>query len=82
MGHPIDKIIYADHKLSDIPELNINGNLLSASHLRLYQYDSTHANASTDVPVDMFLSKHFGVPYQLTHGGQKIVIKFLRRDDS
>jgi hypothetical protein len=80
--HPSDKIIYADYKTGDVQEININGNLLNASVLKLYQYDSTFINTSTDSPVEIHLSKHFGVPYQLIHGGQKIIIKFLRKSDT
>ena len=82
VGHPSERIIYADMKAGDVQELNINGNLLNASYLRLYQHDSTHIDTSSDSPVEIHLSKYFGVPYQLVHGKQKIMIKFLRRNDS
>jgi hypothetical protein len=82
VAHPSDKIIYADYKTGDIQEININGNALNSSLLKLYRYDSTVINTPSDSPIDIHLSKHFGVPYQMVHEGQKIIIKFLRKIDS
>jgi hypothetical protein len=82
VGHPSDKVVYVDHKLSDVSELNINGINLNASLFRLYQYDSGHQNASSEEPVDLFLSKYYGIPYQLLHGRKKIIIKFLKKNDN
>jgi hypothetical protein len=75
---PEEKVIFADLKLRDATDFKINNNPLPASQLLLYQYDSS--SATTEHPVEIYVSKHFGIPYQLTHGEQKIVIKNLKKN--
>lgn len=76
VGPPTEKIIYAEFKTRDA-DFRLNGNPLSASHLCLYEFDATQAQVET--PVDLFLSKHYSVPYELIQGDQKVVIKNLKR---
>lgn len=77
VGPPTEKVIYAEFQSRDLNDFKLHGNTLSASHLCLYEFDSSHAAA--EQPVDLFLSKHFSVPYQLIQGDQKIVIKNLKK---
>jgi hypothetical protein len=70
-------MIYAEFKTRDFAEIKLNGNDLSAMHLCLYQHDSNHT--PPEQPVDIYLSKHFGIPYQMNYGDQKIVVKNLKR---
>jgi hypothetical protein len=74
---PNEKTIYAEFKSRDIHDFQLNGNTLSASLLHLY---SSHSSGfSSEPPVELYLSKHYNIPYQLTHGDQRIVIKTLKK---
>jgi hypothetical protein len=77
-GPPTEKIIYAEFTTRELSDFKLHGNLLSASHLSLYEFDSSHAIA--EQPVELFLSKHYAIPYQLVHGDQKVVIKNLTKN--
>ena len=77
-GPPTDKMIWAEFKSRDLQDFKINNNTLSASHLLLYEQDSTHSIHES--PVEIFISKHYGIPYQLIHGDLKIVIKNLKKN--
>jgi len=46
--------------------------------LCLYERDSSESNP--DTPAEIFISKHYGIPYELVHGDQKIVIKNLKKN--
>jgi hypothetical protein len=76
-GPPIDKTIYAELKSHELSDFQLNGNSLSAGHMCLYEFDSSLARSET--PVEMFLSKHFSIPYKLVHGDQMMVIKNLKK---
>jgi hypothetical protein len=78
-GPPSEKIIYADYLMREMNDFQLNGNSLSASHLGLYENDASHATGES--PVELFLSKHYSVPYKLLHEDQKIVIKKLKRNN-
>jgi hypothetical protein len=78
-GPPSDKIIHAEFKSRDLSDFKLHGNSLSAGHLCLYEYDSSHP--SLEDPVELYLSKHYSVPYQLNHGDQKIIIKHLKKNN-
>lgn len=75
---PEEKIVFAEFKTREVPDFKINNAPLSASHLCLYEFDAS--SATSESPVEIFVSKHFGIPYQLIHGDQKIVIKNLKRN--
>lgn len=75
---PSEKIIHAEFKSRDMSDFKLQGNQLSASLLSLYEYDSSHP--TLEEPVDIYLSKHYAIPYQLIHGEQKIVIKQLKKN--
>lgn len=77
-GPPTEKIIYAEFKARELSDFKLHGNPLAASHLCLYEVDSSHAGG--EPPVELFLSKHYSVPYQLIHGDQKVVIKNLKKN--
>jgi hypothetical protein len=75
---PTEKSVFAEFKSRDYNEFHLHGNALSASHLCLYEKDSI--NSPHEVPVELYLSKHYAVPYQLNYGDQKIVIKNLKKN--
>lgn len=77
-GPPEEKIVYVDFKTRDAAEFKINNATLPASHLQMFQYDS--ASTLGEAPVEVFVSKHWGIPYQLTHGDHKIKIKNLKKN--
>ncbi len=78
VGPPTEKILYADFKARDMDDFKLNGNALPASHLCLYESDSS--TISSEQPVELFLSKHYSIPYQLQQGDLKIVIKNLKKN--
>ncbi len=75
---PNEKIIYADWKIKEVEDYKVNGSDLSASHLMIYQNDST--NADIEQPVSFFVSKHFGIPYQMIHGDREIRVQNLKKN--
>ncbi len=75
---PEEKIIYAEFKAREIPDFKLNNTPLTASHLCLYEFDT--ATMASETPVELFLSKHYSLPYQLIQGDQKIVIKNLKKN--
>ena len=75
---PTEKVVYAEYLSRELPDFKLHGNSLPTAHLCLYEFDSTHAIA--EAPLEIFLSKHYAIPYQLLHGDQKIVIKNLRKN--
>jgi hypothetical protein len=78
LGPPTEKIVYVDFKVRNMEDFKLHGNALTASHLCLYEQDSSASSSAP--PVDLFISKHFGIPYQLLQGDLKIVIKNLKKN--
>jgi len=76
---PQEKVIYAELKAKDVLDFKLNNTPLSASHLCLYEFNEA---SSSDNPVDIYVSKHYAIPYQLIHGDQRIVIKNLTKNGS
>jgi hypothetical protein len=74
---PTEKLIFAEFQGREAEELKINNQLLAATHLRLFDHD--HSTGGAERPVDLYLSKHFAIPYQLTHGNLRVSVKSLRR---
>lgn len=79
LGPPTEKIIYAEFKTRDVSGFKINGNSLLASHLCLYESDSPQAGQES--PVELFLSKHYSIPYRLIQDGLKVEIQKLKKVD-
>ena len=77
LGPPDEKIIFAEYQSKEV-SFQINQNTLLASHLSLYEHDASDTNP--DSPADIYVSKHYGIPYQLIHGDQKIIIKNLKKN--
>jgi hypothetical protein len=75
---PEEKLVFAEFKTRELPDFRINNASLSASHLCIYENDSS--SASVEAPVEIFISKHYAIPYQMIHGDQKIVIKNLKKN--
>jgi hypothetical protein len=77
-GPPEEKVVFADHNSRETVDFVVNNKTLSGSLLRIYENDST--GPVQDSPVEFYLSKHFNLPYQMTSGTQKIVIKNLKKN--
>ncbi len=75
---PEEKLVFAEFKTRDLQDFKINNAPLSASHLCVYENDSSSVNVES--PVEIFISKHYAIPYQMIHGDQKIVIKNLKKN--
>lgn len=75
---PNEKIVYAEWKLKDMDDFKIGDSTLSASHLMVYQNDST--NADIEQPVSFYVSKHFGIPYRMVHGDREIRVQNLKKN--
>ncbi len=76
---PDEKVVFVEYKNRDLTDFKINNSQLPASQLALYEFDSTAARA--EEPVDIFMSKFYGIPYQLIQGDHKIIIKNLKRNN-
>lgn len=76
---PEEKLIYAEFKSREVVDFKLNNTPLAASQICLYEFDTSAMTKET--PVDIFLSKHYGIPYQLIQGDQKIVIKNLKKNE-
>ncbi|MFL5784221.1 MAG: hypothetical protein ACJ76H_06420 [Bacteriovoracaceae bacterium] len=74
---PNEKIVYAEWKIKDMDDFKLGDASLSASHLMIYQNDSS--NADVEQPVSFYVSKHFGIPYQMLHGDRDIRIQNLKK---
>lgn len=75
---PQEKIVYTEWKMKDLQDYKIGEASLSASHLLVYQNDSS-APASEE-PGNFFVSKHYGIPYQLLHGEREIRVQNLKKN--
>lgn len=75
---PEEKSVYAEYKTHDVQDFRVNGSVLSASHLCLYEHDTS--TAANEAPVELYISKHFGIPYQLVQGDLKIMVKTMKRN--
>lgn len=76
-GPPEDQIIYADFKTRELTDFKINKTELSAMLLHLYKNDTN--SIIPEEPVEVYLSKHYNLPYQLVHGDQQILVKSLKK---
>lgn len=74
---PEDQIIYADFKTRELTDFKINKTELSAMLLHLYKNDTN--SIIPEDPVEIYLSKHYNLPYQLVHGDQQILVKSLKK---
>ena len=75
---PEEKVVYTEFKSRDVQDFKINNAQLPASHLCLYEFDIMAAR--TEQPADIYVSKYFGIPYQLIQGENKIIIKNLKKN--
>lgn len=71
-GPPTDKTVYGDFHSGDLHKLEINGQSHVASHLSLYEHDSL--SKQSEQPVNFYLNKQYGIPYQVITGDRKIVL--------
>lgn len=77
-GPPDERIVFAEYKSREMNDFQLNGNTLQAGHICLYEHDTSFTGG--EAPVELFVSKHYAIPYQLIHGNQKIVIKNLKKN--
>lgn len=80
-GPPHDRIIYTEFKSREMEDYRLNNTPLGAAHLCLYENDSS-ASTVGEVPANIYLSKHFGIPYQLVQGDLNISIKSLKKHNN
>lgn len=76
---PEERVVFAEFKTRDLQDFKINNAPLSASHLCIWEMDSSTIHLED--PVEIFISKHYAIPYQMIHGDQKIVIKNLKKNN-
>jgi hypothetical protein len=74
---PEDKLVFVDLKSRELQDFKINNSTLPASHFCIFGADSS--STQVELPVEVFVSKHHGIPYQMIHGDQRIVIKQLKK---
>lgn len=76
-GPPTEKTVFADYKARDQVEFELKGNTLWASLLFLFENDSIHA--THEEPVELYLSKHYSIPYVLKQDSLKVEISKLKK---
>jgi hypothetical protein len=74
-----EKVVYGEFMSRDDSEFKINGKVLEAQKLCLFEH-SSHEKTADEVPTDIFISNYHGIPYELTHGDQKITMKNLKKN--
>jgi hypothetical protein len=75
---PTEKLVYAEYESREMDDFILNNQHLTASHLKLFDSDSSAS--VKEPPVELFISKHYAIPYQLLHGDLKIAIKNLKKN--
>ncbi len=75
---PQEKVLFGEFQNREMLDFKLNGTKLAASHLLMHEHDSNEY--SNDPPVEFFISKHYGIPYQMIHGDKKIAIKNLKKN--
>ncbi len=77
-GPPVDKILWVEMKAHDTEELLVAGAPLTASKFELHEEDALTGDARP--AAELWVSKHFGVPYQLQErDGAKVVVRKLKK---
>ncbi len=76
---PQEKIIYAELKGRETEEVKINNASLLASHY--FMHESENNSSTSAPPVEIYVSKFYGLPYQMIHGDQKIVVKNMKKNN-
>ena len=74
---PLDeKIVYGEYRPRE--EFKIKDKPLEANHLCLFEQNVS--DPKVDIPVDLWISHHHAIPYELIQGDQKIVVKNLKKN--
>lgn len=76
-GPPQDRIVWVEYRAREV-DYHVGHTKLLSSHLTMSELENP--SDKDESPVELFVSKHFGIPYQLTHGDLKIVIKNLKKN--
>ncbi len=79
-AQPIESTLFAEYNNRETIELNIAGQSLEAQSLSLFENDSL-ALVGQESKVELMLSKHYSIPYQLIDKDLRVDIKFLKRVD-
>jgi hypothetical protein len=72
VGPPSDKTVWAEIKSGENPKFTISGQEVNALHVCLFEHES-NSKVQED-PANFYLSKHYGIPYQVVDGNRKIVM--------
>ncbi len=78
VGPPEEKIVYGEFELRETTKFKIQDKELVANHLCIYEHNSTEH--IEEEPMNLYISKYHGIPYELIHGDQKIVAKTLKKN--
>jgi len=76
---PQEKVVYVELKGRETEEIKINNASLLASHYFIHEAENNSSNSSP--PVEIYVSKFYGLPYQMIHGDQKIVVKNMKKNN-
>ena len=75
-GPPQEKNVFVEYKTSDVSKVSIQGTDYVASHLAVYENDSS--SMSIEEPVNFFINKQYGFPYRIESGTRKIELANLK----
>ena len=78
VGQLEEKVIFGEFKSRESTEFKINEKELEAYHLCLYEHSALEH--SDEEPVNLYISKYHGIPYELLHGDKKIIAKALKKN--
>ncbi len=73
-----EKVVYGEFISRDESEFKINGKVLEAQKLCLFEH-SSHEKTDGEA-TNIFISSYHGIPYELTHGDQKVTMKNLKKN--
>lgn len=73
---PVDKTVYGEFNTTDLNKFEINGQSYTASHLCIYEQDSN--GKQSDQPVNFYINKQYGIPYQVISGTRRIVLSKIK----
>ena len=74
-SNPSEKIVYAEYKARTLTDYSLHGSTHHASHVCLYESDEDISG------VDIYISKHYGIPYELIDNDLNIKIKNLKKHE-
>lgn len=78
---PVENLVYGEFNNRETVDLKIGEQELEAHCLSIFNRDSLGVTNISEERIDLMLSKHFSIPYQLIENDLLVEIKSLKRVD-